>query len=57
MWQLAFLSAPVLILERLLANKEKRFWILLAAMLLAAEVLASDFAGWGAAIRQRGRLQ
>jgi hypothetical protein len=48
-WWLALLSAPVIVAERLLAARERRFWILLAAMLLSAEVLAYDFAGWGTA--------
>ena len=43
------LSAPVIVAEPLLAARERRFWILLAAMLLAAEVLAYDFAGWDTA--------
>ncbi|HVO33040.1 MAG TPA: hypothetical protein VMU17_03935 [Elusimicrobiota bacterium] len=48
-WWLVTLSGPILIIERVLAAKERRFYILLAAMLLSAEMLASDFAGWGTA--------
>jgi hypothetical protein len=46
-----FLVGTVLavIAERFFANKEREFWILLAGMLLAAEMLACDFAGWGTA--------
>ncbi len=48
-WWLAILGALILIGERILATKERRFWILLAAMLLSAEIVATNFAGWGAA--------
>lgn len=48
-WWLAILSGLILVIERVLAANERRFYILLAAMLLSAEMLASDFAGWGTA--------
>lgn len=48
-WWLALLGATVIVAERLVAARERKFWILLAAMLLTAEVLAEDFAGWGTA--------
>ena len=48
-WWLAILSGLIFVIERILAAKERRFYILLAAMLLSAEMLASDFAGWGTA--------
>lgn len=48
-WWLAVLCGIVLVIEWILAAKERRFWILLAAVLLSAEILASDLAGWGAA--------
>ena len=48
-WWFLVLSALALVAERTVATRERRFWILLAAMLLGAEMLASDFAGWGTA--------
>ena len=39
----------ILVAERILAFKERQFWILLAAMLFSLEILAYDFAGWGTA--------
>jgi len=48
-WWLAVPFVVVLVSERILAAKERHFWILLAAVLLSAEILAADFAGWGAA--------
>lgn len=35
--------------ERLLARKERQFWMATAAALLAVDVLVSDSAGWGSA--------
>ncbi len=51
-----FLTGRLLILtglgiafERAVARRERQFWVLIAAMLLAVDILASDFAGWGSA--------
>ncbi len=35
--------------HRRLGGEERRYWLLGAAMLLAAEMLVIDFAGWGTA--------
>ncbi|MHB9026541.1 MAG: hypothetical protein ACYC7E_20590 [Armatimonadota bacterium] len=48
-WWLLVISATVIIIERIIAIRERQFWILLASMLLSAEMLMSDFAGWGTA--------
>ena len=48
-WWIIFLGGLSIASERVVASKERRLWILLAAMLLSAEILASDFAGWGTA--------
>ena len=42
-------SGLILVVERILAAKERRFWVLLAAMLFSVDISASDFAGWGTA--------
>jgi hypothetical protein len=42
----------VFIAERKLASLERQEWLLMAAFLLAAEMLANDFAGWGGAYPQ-----
>lgn len=48
-WWLLIVTTFAVVVERLVAMRERRFWILVAAMLFSAEVLASDFAGWGTA--------
>ena len=42
----------VLLADRKLVSSERRQWMLLAAFLLALEMLASDFAGWASAYPQ-----
>ena len=37
------------VVERFLAGRERRFYILSAATLLSLDILVSDFAGWGTA--------
>jgi len=46
-WWLACLTVVALIVERTIAAKERGFFVALAATLLGAEMLASNFAGWG----------
>ena len=46
-WWFLCLTAIAAALERVLAARERGSWILVSAMLLSAEMLASDFAGWG----------
>lgn len=48
-WWFLAVSALAIVAERAVAARERRFWLLLAVMLLGAEMLASDFAGWGTA--------
>ncbi len=49
------LTVLAVVVERVVARRERRFWSLLAAMLLSTEVLASDFAGWGTAYPEARR--
>jgi hypothetical protein len=46
---LLVLAAVCVVGDRLLARKERQFWMAAAATLLAADLLAADFAGWGSA--------
>jgi len=48
-WWLACLAGVAVVVERTLAAKERGFYVALAATLLGAEMLASNFAGWGEA--------
>ena len=52
-----WLVGPVLALvaDRLLAKKEHEQYMFLAAVLLAMDVLATDFAGWGSALPKARR--
>ena len=46
-WWLLCVAFAAVFIERDVAARERRFWIAEAAMLLSAEMLVSDFAGWG----------
>ncbi len=48
MWWLA--TIVVIVIERLIAREERRQLLFLSAVILALEMLASDFAGWGSAL-------
>src|SRR5215831_12041189 len=48
MWLIA--TALVVVAERVLAAKERKQYMFLAAILLALDVLVNDFAGWGTAV-------
>jgi len=48
-WWLACLSPVAILVERIMAAKERQFFTALAAILLGEEMLATDFAGWGKA--------
>jgi len=48
-WWVACVSVLALVAARIMATKEQEFFITLAAILLGAEMLATDFAGWGKA--------
>lgn len=48
-WWLGLLIGLIVIAERCVAAKERQFWMLLAAMLMSADMLVADFAGWGTA--------
>jgi len=48
MWWLA--TIVVIVIERLIARKEREQLSFLSAVFLALEMLASDFAGWGSAL-------
>ena len=47
-WLIA--TALVVVAERVLATKERRQYMFLAAILLALDVLVNNFAGWGTAV-------
>lgn len=55
-WWFLLASGLAVAAERVIAARERRFWTLLAAMLLGAEILASDFAGWGTAYPDARRV-
>ena len=58
-WWCLCLTAIAVVLQGVVAAKERGFWILTSAVLLSAEMLASDFAGWGTrypTARQYARL-
>lgn len=48
-WWVACVSVLALVAARTMATKERAFFVTLAAILLGAEMLATDFAGWGQA--------
>jgi hypothetical protein len=48
-WWFLLSMLGVVLIERFLARTERRSWLFLAGTLLGAEMLASDFAGWGKA--------
>jgi hypothetical protein len=48
MWWLA--TIVVVVIERLIARKEREHLLFLSAVVLSLEMLASDFAGWGSAL-------
>ena len=47
-WWLA--TIVVIVIERVTARKEREQLLFLSAIVLALEMLASDFAGWGSAL-------
>lgn len=48
-WWVLLGAVVIVIFDRCLKRREKQSWEFLAAILLALEMLANDFAGWGRA--------
>jgi hypothetical protein len=48
-WWILLGLVAIFSVDRWLAASEKRYWMFLAALLLSLDMLADNFAGWGAA--------